>query len=151
MQISLNVAIEHLKREAAVIDGMHEERVHLGPIQPSRVGDDPHIVIILNKNKGERIDGDKIKREILLTVSVMMRIDPVKGDADLQINEIYEPMHAAFEQMIDGVEGIMVAFTEVEDSLEYETQVIEGQALRFAMSDWLLTIDRTVGQTNLAN
>jgi len=151
MPNAVNVALRYLKMEAGVIEGMVGERVHIGPIAPSRVSDTPHIVIIQNRNKGERIDDNLTRRHLKLTVSVLMRVDQVAGDADLQINDTYEPMHASFEQMIDGVEGIMLSFTEVEDSLEYDTEVFEGQAIRSATSDWILTIERTLGQTDLAS
>lgn len=151
MAIALNVALEHLKTVCSYISGMHAERVHAGPIEPSRIGDAPRIVIVQDKNRGERIDGNKTTRQIKLRIAVLMRIDPAGQDPDIQINEIYEPMHAELEQLIDGVDGVMVAFNEVEDSLNYETEVIEGKPLRQAYADWNLIIDRTVGQTDLAS
>lgn len=148
MTIALNTALEHIRTLCAAIDGMHAERVHIGPIVPGRVSSSPHIVIAQDRNRGERIDGGKTVRVVPLRITVLMRIDPVKGDPDIQINTIYEPMHAAFEQVVDGVADKFLAFTEVEDSLQYDTDMVEERPLRLAYADWNLYIERTLGQTD---
>ena len=147
MSIKINDVLTHLKSVAAGIDGMHADRVHIGPIEPTRIAGDPHIMIVLDRNKGERIDGGDIYRRPRVSIVIGMRIDPLADDPDVQINAIYEPMHAAFEQLRDGVAGVFETMVEVEDSLEYDTAVFKNQPIRFAGADWDITFERTLGET----
>lgn len=146
--IQINNVLGHLKATAiATVDGMHHERVWIGPADLRRLVNGPIISILTDGNDPERIDGDGMRRRVSVTIGLLLAIDPIKGDADIQINELYEPLHAALEAMRDGVAGTFEQMVEVAGSLKYDTALHNEVPLRTVQCDWEITFDRTLGST----
>lgn len=149
MAIKLNTILSHLKTTAAAMAGMSADRVHLDPIFPSIVSGEPHIVIMEVRSPGVAIDGGKSERKLSIIVGVVLRIDPGSNtDIDLQINAIYEPLHAAFEAMRHGVANTFL--TMVEDSEGPSSDIVDlpnSAPIRMKSCSWEITFERGLAAT----
>ena len=149
MAIKLNTILAHLKITAAAMPNMTAERVHLDPIHPSIVSGGAHIVITEVSSPGVIIDGGKSARKLVIVVGVVLRIDPgANTDIDVQINEIYEPLHAEFEKMRHGVSNVFL--TMVEDDEGPSSDIIDlpnTAPIRMKSCGWEITFERGTAAT----
>lgn len=149
MTIALNTILGIIKSHVVSAASIPASRVHLGPIPLTQVGKDPHIVIVQTSESGERIDDGKTRRTLGLHIGVMMRIDTVKGEVDLQVNAIYEPIHAALEMLRDGVASNPGVFLEVREASQGpESGVVADRVpVRYKSATWDIIYDRALGGT----
>lgn len=147
-EIKINNILDFLQATAIdTVKGMHPERVCFGPAMLDRVAHGPVISILTDGSDPERIDGEGMRRHVQLTIGMVMQIDPVRGDIDIQINEFYEPLHAALEAMRDGVADTFEQIVEQAGTLRYDTALHQEIPLRIVQCDWTITFDRTLGST----
>jgi len=149
MAIKLNEILSHLKTTAAAMPGMIAERVHLNPIAPSLVSGGPHISIMEVRAPGVAIDGGMSERRLMIVVGVLLRIDPgANTDIDIQINDIYEPLHAELEKMRHGVANKFL--TMVEDGEGPSSDIIDlpnSAPIRMKSCSWEITFERGLAAT----
>lgn len=149
MAIKLNDILAHLKTTAAAMPGMEAGRVHLDPIHPSMVSGSAHIVITEVRSPGRAIDGGKSERVLTIVVGVLLRIDPGSStDIDVQINAIYEPLHAQFESMRHGVANTFL--TMVEDAEGPQSDIVDlpqTAPIRMKSCGWEITFERGLAAT----
>lgn len=148
MSVKINDVLSHLKTFAATLPGMSAERVHLTPIELVAVGLGTQIVITELRESGERIDDNETRRMVRLEIGVAMLVDPTSAtDIDVQINAIYQPLHAGLEAKRDGVANLFA--TMEEDPEGPSSEIVWGQIpIRLKSCSWVVRFDRTLGQTD---
>jgi hypothetical protein len=148
MSVKINDVLLHLKTFAAALPGMVAERVHLGPIELVKVAMGTQIVINELREPGERKDDGKIDRSVTLEIGVAMAVDPASStDIDIQINAIYQPLHAGLEAMRDGVTSKFA--TMEEDPQGPSSEIVWAQVpIRLKSCTWTVLFDRRLGQTD---
>lgn len=148
MSVKINDVLSHLKTFAATLPGMSAERVHIGPIMLGAVGLGTQIIINELREPAVRKDDDKFDRMVHLEIGVAMPVDPTSTtDIDLQINAIYQPLHAGLEAKRDGVAGLFD--TMEEDSEGPSSEIVWEQIpIRIKSCSWVVRFDRTLGQTD---
>jgi len=146
MAIAVNTILNHIKTVLATLSNLTAERIHIGPIEATRVGTSPHVVIVEQDEPGDRIDGGLTYRQLRVVIGVVMRIDTVKGDVDVQINATYQPIHAKLETLCDGVTSTFETMMEDEEGPSSDT-AWDQVALRTKSCGWTIAFDRTLGST----
>jgi hypothetical protein len=141
-----NDILDHLVTQILTIDTLVAERVHLGPVNPAIIGSTPHVTIVSDADRQEDHDANSSRRRFTIGLAVLMRVDPVAGAIDKQLNLVYDAIHAKFEALRDGAANLFLTLEEDSSGVQYDT-IPDKTAIRLVASTWNITFDRAVATT----
>jgi hypothetical protein len=100
-----NLVLEELRRQVVAVDGMHDERTHVGMVNFDRVDNQaPHVILVPGSEPQPGQDGDEILCRLTLGVGVLIRVDPLATvSPDMQLSATADPIYARLENLRDGV------------------------------------------------
>lgn len=148
---------EVIKKLAALVvagAGIAPEMVKLRPVTLDDLQYDRIAFVLCAGHVGvdEMLSGNQTRCRLRVSIGLVIRIDPVAdaGDAvDYQINDAYEPVHAAIEALADGDAASGIQTIEPADGgPTYESAKYQHTSARAVACDWIVTYIRTTGQTS---
>lgn len=151
MSSKRNDILAAIKTRLLTLTNLHDERVFLGMLPAERVGDQPVVAIIPQRETPHREDGTDTRRILVIEVGVVVRVDPVKADAAegklAQANELYDAIHAKLESLV--LDNANSNATSMNETGEVAWDSLEDQAgpLAFIVSEWTITYQRALGTT----
>ncbi len=134
-----------LKTLLCAVSGFSADFVHLGAFPPENVAEDPHLVIIQDKESPRAIDGEDTERLLTVEIGLVAKIDLGKIDeSEKQVNEIYDKVHKKLESVREGLSGKFSNCDEVPGTLEFITFTGKTR-LRYCSCFWQIAYTRPLG------